>query len=66
MHESIIHVHGVQLFGVQLFKVGASMVKYGRACEIIETTPTDLIAVQPFKVVSKLPKVLVHASTVQT
>ena len=66
MHESIIHVHGVQLFSVQLFKVGASMVKYGRACKIFETTPTDLVAVQPFKVVCKQPKVLIHASTVQT
>ena len=32
--------------------------------EIFETTPADLVAVQPFEVVSKLPKVPVHASTV--
>ena len=41
------------------------MVKYGHACEIFETTPTDHVAVQPFKVVLKLQKALVHASTVQ-
>ena len=27
------------------------MVNYGHACKILESTPTDLITVQPFKVV---------------
>ena len=37
----------------------------GRVCKMFETTPTALIAVQLFEVISKLPKVLVHASTVK-
>ena len=41
------------------------MINYGHVYEIFETTFTGLLAVQPFRVVSKLPKVLVHASTVQ-
>ena len=36
------------------------MVNYGCACKNFETTPTDLVTVQPFKVVSKLLKVNVH------
>ena len=41
------------------------MVNYRHLYKIFETTPTGPLAVQPFEVILKLPKVYVHASTIQ-